>query len=301
MPWPIGRRSRSRIWVVVLLVSVAVVVVSSSMSGGVSGVLQVLVPVQHALTTVSPSGLSDVMHLSATEVDRLRRKLKEYEHRLASVGTRVAELQNQNEELSRIRRRGLEAGRLIHAKIVARDSLPWRESGLLDEGTLAGIRRGDAVISRYFVTVGDDDGILDGMSVLSGETLLGEVTDVSTHTSRVLLLSDPASRPRWVRIASRKGDGFNPVPADFMLRGLGSNRMWIQGVEHGSVESGAIKEGDLVLTAASDNRLPVQVVIGTVVELRRDDDNAVLYDLFIEPAVELSDLKWVYVVDDSSG
>ncbi len=300
MPRSLRKRSRTRILAVVLLLCAVVIFISSKLTGGVSGILQVLVPVQHAMSSLIPAGGAEPVQLSAEEAGELRRKLREYEHRLASMSARIADVQERNEELSGIRTRGFEGGRLIHAKIVAADSLPWRDSRLLDQGTLVGVGHRDTVISHFFVTVGEDDGVLDGMSILSGETLLGEITDVSTHTSRVLLVTDPAARPRLVQIGRHASEKFTFVPADFMLRGVGGNRMEVQGVSHRFIDQKTIEVGDTVMTSASDDRLPVQVVIGKVVDIRPDDDNGVLYDLVVEPLVDATKLKRAYVVDASS-
>lgn len=292
----IARGSRLRFWVVAAVISV-IVLVCGRLTGGVSGVLQVLVPVQHALSSLISAGGSDAAGHGGDEVGRLRRRLREYEHRVASMGARITELQERNTELSGIRRRGFASGRLIHARIVASDSLPWRESRLLDEGTLAGVRPGDRVITDLFVAAGESEGVVDGMSILAGETLLGEITDASTHTARVLLLTDPASRSRLVRIGRLGSDGVTFCSADFILRGLGKGRMKISGVSHRFVERQEIEVGDIVLTSDADDRLPLQVVVGRIKAIFADDNNAVLFNLWVEPAVDLMKLKRVFVVD----
>lgn len=292
----IARGSRLRFWVVAAVIS-AIVLVCGSLTGGVSGVLQVLVPVQHALSSLISAGESDAAGYRGDEVGRLRSRLLEYEHRVASMGARITELEERNTELSGIRRRGFVGGRLIHARIVASDSLPWRESRLLDEGTLAGVRPGDRVISDLFVAAGESEGVADGMSILAGETLLGEITDASTHTARVLLLTDPASRPRLVRIARLGSDGLTFCSADFLLRGLGKGRMQISGVSHRFVERQEIKVGDLVLSSDADDRLPLQVVVGSIKAIFADDNNAVLFNVWVEPVADLMKLKRVFVVD----
>lgn len=300
MSRPALKRARVRTWIAVLSVAAVVFLLSSKLTGGVSGVLQAWVPLQHLMSSVLPSPRAEPVQLSGDQAERLKRKLDAYEQQFMSMSARIADLQERNEELSGIRSRGLHAGRLIHAKIVAADSLPWRASRLLDEGTLAGVQRGGLVISDFFVNVGAEAGVVDGMSVLSGEVLLGEIVDASTHTSRLLLLTDPAGRPILVRIGRRSADGIGFAPADFMLRGMGANRMVIQGVSHDLIDQGAIRRGDTVITAASDDRLPVQVVVGQVVDLQRDDGNAVLYDVVVAPAVDLNGLDRVYVVDPTS-
>lgn len=292
----IARGSRLRFWVVAAVIS-AIVLVCGRLTGGVSGVLQVLVPVQHAMSSLVSAGGSDAAGHRNDEIGRLSSRLREYEHRVASMGARITELQERNAELSGIRRRGLAGGRLIHARVVASDSLPWRESRLLDEGTLAGVRPGDRVVTDLFVAAGESEGVTDGMSILGGETLLGEVTDASTHTARVLLLTDPASRSRLVRIGRLGPEGLSFCSSEFLLRGLGKGRMQISGVNHRFVEQQEIKVGDIVLSSDADDRLPVQVVIGRIKAIFADDSNAVLFNVWVEPEADLMKLKRVFVVD----
>ena len=75
--------------------------------------------------------------------------------------------------------------------------------------------------------------------------------------------------------------------------------MMIDGVEHGLIDQAAIQVGDVVLTSTSDDRLPVPVVIGTITRVRREDDNAALYNLLVKPTVDARKLAHVYIVDTS--
>jgi rod shape-determining protein MreC len=293
------KRARYRNIAVVASISIVILIVTSRFTGGVSGLLQVLVPVQHAMSSVVAMDGGQTVQLSSEESDRIGRRLAAYQQQLASMHVRLEDLAQRNAELRGIRQLGYDQGRLIRARVVAGDSLPWRQSRLLDQGTLAGVAGGNAVVSGFFVDTGEEDNVLDGMTVLAGETLIGEVIDASTHTARVLLLTDPASRPRAVRLARRTPGGFQIIPSQFVLRGAGGNRMVIDGVEHALIDQKTVQVGDVVLTATSDDRLPVPVVIGTVMRVRREDDNAVLHNLVIDPAVDPQELEHVYIVDTS--
>ncbi len=291
------KRARYRNIAVVASLSAVVLIVTSRLTGGVSGLMQALVPVQHVMSSVVGTDGGRAVELSPEESDKIGQRIAAYQRRLASMHVRIEDLMQQNAELRGIRDLGFEKGRLIRARVVAGDSLPWRQSGLLDQGTLAGVAGGDAVVSGFFVNTGQEDNVLDGMTVLAGESLIGEVIDASTHTARVLLLTDPASQLMAVRLARSTPEGFEIVPSHFMLRGAGGNTMVIDGVEHGLIKQATIQVGDVVLT--SDDRLPVPVVIGTITRVRREDDNAALYNLLVEPAVDARRLGYVYIVDTS--
>ncbi len=293
------KRTRIRNIALVVGISAVVLVVTSRLTGGVSGLMQALVPVQHAMSSAIGPGGGRAVQLSPMESDSIGRRITAYQLQLASMHVRIEDLMQQNAELSGIRDLGYEEGRLVRARVVAGDSLPWRESRLLDQGTLAGVKGGDAVVSAFFVDAGRDDNVLDGMTVLAGESLIGEVIGASTHTARVLLLTDPASEPRWVRLARSTPEGFEIVPSEFMLRGAGGNHMEIDGVEYGLIRQATIQVGDVVLTSTSDDRLPVPLVIGTITRVRGEDDNPALYHLLVKPAIDARKLRHVYIVDSS--
>ncbi len=293
------KRTRYRKIAVAVGISAVVLIVTSRFTGGVSGLMQALVPVQHAMSSVVSMDGGGGVRLSAEESKKIERRLTVYQLRLASMHVRIEDLMQQNAELCGIRDSGHAEGRLIRARVVAGDSLPWRQSQLVDQGTLAGVSGGAAVVSGFFVDRGKDDNVLGGMVVLAGESLIGEVIDASTHTARVILLTDPACPPRAVQLARPSPDGFEIVPWLFMLRGAGGNHMVIDGVEHGLIDQGTIQVGDVVLTSTSDDRLPVPVVIGTITRVRREDDNAALYNLLVEPTVDARKLGHVYIVDTS--
>ncbi len=291
------RKSRTRVLGPLLLVSLVTVVLPKPFTGALSSVIQILVPLQHTFSSLEGGAEAPAMRFSAQEVEQLERRLLAYENQFASLRIRIHELEEFNVELSGIRRRGLDGGRLIPARIVSSDSLPWRESRLIDRGTLAGLGPDHAVVSRLVLTSGEPDGVRDGMSILSAEVLVGEVVRANTHTANILLVSDREAQPRLVRIGRPSAGGFEALPAEFMMHGIGRGRMEIRGVSRNHIEQRAIRTGDVVLTSASDDRLPVAVMVGEIAEILPDDDNGVLYNLRVKPALDLDNLKRVYVVD----
>ena len=273
-------------------------ILSTEITGSWSSALQILVPIQHAFSAVLPGERQSAPRLTDEDARRLQRRLEAYEQRFAAMSIHIADLEKVNAELSGIRQRGMKGGRLLPARIVAGDSLPWRASKLLDRGTLTGVTRNSAVISRRIVADGMDHAELDGMSVITSEALVGEIAPhLGTHTSRLLLMTDPAASRRLVRIARESGGELHSAPHEYLIQGIGDNKMEIRGVHRDDIESGTIRKGDRVLSTATDQRLPFSVMIGTVADIRADDDNGVLCNLIVEPAVQADALRRVYVVD----
>jgi cell shape-determining protein MreC len=185
--------------------------------------------------------------------------------------------------------------------VVAEDLLSWRDSRLIDAGTLRGIRRGAPVATRWFtVDVGAEQGAADGMAVLAGEVLIGWVEQAGTHTARVRLLTDPTTRMS-VAVGRFDGPDFRRVPVgadvEFWLEADERGRLRIVDVDHRYVEGeDGIRSGDRVVTLADDPQLPVSMTIGVVTESKPDPENPLLYTLTVESAVRQR-IAQVYVLE----
>lgn len=300
-----------------LAASIVGLLLPASITGRLMNLVQVFVPLQDATTRVADrtgEALGDAgdapQRIPAAEHDRLLQEVEALRNTVASQWARIATLEQANRELAAIRGRGLGPhGVLIPARVVADDLLAWRESRLIDAGTLRGVRRGAAVATRSpALDVGSRDGVTDGMAVLAAEVLVGWIEHLGTHTARVRLLSDPASRMSVT--IGRFGDNGRfttpsaDVPTDedesaqFWLEGAGAGRMKIVEVDHRYIEgdSPAVQVGDLVMTLPDDPALPVALTIGQVTEIHPDPDNGLLYTLNIESAAP-GRIRRVYVLD----
>jgi cell shape-determining protein MreC len=293
-----SKRTQRRLIVILLGLSALAIVVP--MPASLRGLMQVLVPLQHGLDAVVPESEA---HLSLTDqqASDLLRRAEGLENTVASLLQRNDELQAQNKELSRIRHLGYD-GRLIVAQVVAHDSLTWRSSALLDRGVLTGVHQGEAVVSRFFEIRKPDNGrVEEGMSVLAAEILVGEVVEVNSYTARVLLATDAEIRPRLVRIVSVRDGEPAVMPDEFWLYGTDQDRMEVRGVTREYVAQHNIQIGDAVVTSQSDPSLPCAVHVGRIHAMRPDDDIPTLYNIEVQPKLDLRRIKKVYVVDTMEG
>ena len=300
-----------------LAASIIGLLLPASITGRLMNLVQVLAPLQDATTRVADrtgEALADVRDaarpMTTAEQNRLLREVEGLRNTVASQQARIATLEQANRDLAAIRSRGLGArGVLIPARVVADDLLAWRDSRLIDAGTLRGVHRGAAVATRSpALDVGSRDGVTDGMAVLAAEVLVGWIEHLGTHTARLRLLSDPASRMSVT--IGRFGDNGRfttpsaDVPTDedesaqFWLEGAGAGRMKIVEVDHRYIEgdSPAVQVGDLVMSLPHDPALPVALTIGQVTEIRPDPDNGLLYTLNVESAAPKR-IRRVYVLD----
>jgi len=301
-------RSRHAIIPVLAIAALIFLLLPPAWTGGLISLVQVVAPLQDgagsAVDLVSlptPAGRATV---DADEYLQLEAEKEALERRVVVLAQRIRGLEDEVDLLQATRLfGGPEAslgarGRLIPAKVLAGDMLPWRSSRLLNAGTRHGVDRGAAVVSNKMnIEWNGLDESPDGLAVLLGEALVGVVAEqVGPHVSRVALLSDVESQ-RKVQIGRLSDVGFSTVDSFFWLTGRGHGVMEIQQVDRRLVREGVIQKGDIVLSDAEDPVLPAAMVIGKISALRNDRDNPLLSILTVQSSVSHDTLRRVYVYD----
>jgi rod shape-determining protein MreC len=136
---------------------------------------------------------------------------------------------------------------------------------------------GGAFVRMILINAGTEDRVGRGQAVITGEGLIGRLTEVGDRASRVLLITDLNSRiPVTI-------EGTH-VPA--VLAGDNSERPRLLYVPTGN----AVKVGDRIVTSGEGGVFPPGLPIGVVSAI--DGGGA-----RVEPYVELSQLGYVMVVD----
>ena len=300
--------SKKSLLLTLLALSIVALLLPRRWTGGLISLVQIIVPFQDAASVAMNSAASALdgpeSAVSAEAYHALEREKAALQHQVTSLAMRAAKLEKDVQILTATRLWGGEndrigsRGSLIPARVVSGDIVTWRNSRLINAGSLQGVRPGDAVTSQYFaIDRGDAEGITDGMAVLRAETLVGIVDEkVGTHTARVKLLSDVSVQMK-VRIGRLGEDGFLPVNQYFWLTGRGGRRMEIREVDRRDVQDETIQTGDIVLSDPIDQNLPAPMVIGKIAAIKPDRDNPLLATLLIEPAVDHESLRHVYVFD----
>ncbi len=290
-----------------LLVSAAAILFPQRWTGGLISLVQVVVPVQDAATVaadaVSSLGQARPDPVPGEAYETLSLQKAAVEHQAAALAARVEGLEEEVAVLTATRlwavadQRLGASGRLIPARVISQDILPWRSSRLLNAGSVQGVRDGAAVASHVFtVDRGEDAELRSGLVILLGETLVGTIVQTGTHTSRVKLLSD-VSEQRKVRIGRRTGERFLLVDRYYWMSGRGSGRMEIRDVERKDVETGVIQVGDAVLSDPQSDVLPAAMTIGKITAASADRDNPLFAVLTIVAAVPEESSRRVYIYD----
>lgn len=175
-----------------------------------------------------------------------------------------AKLAEQQQENARLRQAIGEApknmGEPKFAPIIGRSANHWWQNLVIGRGKADGVSRGDVVVAPG--------------------GLIGRVSSVSAHASRILLVSDASSRVGVTVTRSR---------AAGVMRGVGSTTAIVEFFE----KLPDVKTGDAITTSHFSQRFPSGVPIGTVtsVDLSASPAPQVEVELF----APLANLEWVSV------
>lgn len=181
--------------------------------------------------------------------------------RVQQLQSQLQEVQQQNQQLrSLLDYPALNDQEDVLSPVIGRSTDQWWHQILLGHGTQAGIEVGDVV------------------SGVGG--LVGRVTHVTPSTSRVLLLSDPASQV-GATVSRSRAMGY--------LRGQAGNLAVM--VLFDKVPD--IKPGDAVTTSHLSHLFPTGIPIGTVRSI--DLNKSPAPEAVIELTAPVSRLEWVIV------
>ncbi len=201
-----------------------------------------------------------------TELSRQNDQYREEIDRLQAEIARLRELEVENHDLRNLlglkQRAG--TGELLPVRVIARDPSPFVQAITLDRGT--------------------EDGVQEGMTIITWRGVVGRVSRVSPTSSKVLLITDTSSS-----ISGR----------------IQSSETRVTGISRGRPEGGLLMQripqeetlqtGESVVTSDFGGLMPEGLVIGQIVQIRRKDVD-VLQEAIIEPSADLKRLERLYVL-----
>jgi len=136
---------------------------------------------------------------------------------------------------------------------------------------------GGAYVRTVMVDAGSDQRVARGEAAITGEGLVGRLTEVGTRAARVLLITDLNSRIPVV---------IDGAHANAVLAGDNSERPRLIYLS----PSDAAKVGDRVVTSGDGGVFPPGLPVGVVASIEGGVPR-------VEPFVELSQLSYVMIVD----
>jgi len=126
-------------------------------------------------------------------------------------------------------------------------------------------------------------GLAKGLFVLADNSIVGTISDVSSHTAIVKLFTDTTSK-----IAVQIGD----LEVPLMMHGTGNNTARIMLLPR----KYPVKKGDQVFVRRQPGFLDAPMIIGQVVQCKRDNKEPLLWNITVKPACDMEQLKDVAVI-----
>jgi rod shape-determining protein MreC len=174
---------------------------------------------------------------------------------------RLVELESQNRELQKLLKYvDKQPSKGITAPVIGRSADHWWQEMILGRGSEEGIQPGSIV------------------SGIGG--IVGRVMEVTPHTSRVLLISDPSSKV-GVTVSRSRNMGY--------IRGQSANRVIMVFVD----KVPDVRKGDVITTSALSHLFPAGLPVGIVESVSFNKSPAP--EAVIELSAPISHLEWVIV------
>ncbi len=206
----------------------------------------------------------------AAENEQLRRQLAEMEQAARNGQDAVRE----NERLRDLLGLAEERPEFTYqdAEVTRRDTSNWESDLMIDRGTADGVAANSCVIDQY-------------------GNLVGVVTEAGLNWASVTTVLD-SSCELGGRIARTDEDAI--IQGDFTLMLEGLLKLSFLS------EDAQLVAGDQVTTSGLGGVYPEDVLVGVVRELRTDVDGISRYAV-VEPAADIPNIRYVYVITDYSG
>ena len=141
-----------------------------------------------------------------------------------------------------------------------------------------------ALSKTIIISKGSSHGLAVGMPVVASPGLIGRLTDVSWHASKVLLIVDESSNVD-VLVQRTRVQG--------ILRGAGPRGCTLKYVS--KIQD--VKEGDLIVSSGMSNVFPKGIMIGVVSRVDRQDVG-LFANVGVAPFADFSKLEEVMVIVD---
>ncbi len=183
--------------------------------------------------------------------------------RILELEQNISELEQQNKQLKQLLNyTEVQEGKTIAAPVIRRNRDRWWNTVTLGRGR--------------------QEGIEPGYIVMGIGGVVGRVTHVTPHTSKVLLISDSTSRVGTILSRNRQL-GY--------IKGKGSSTV----IMHFFAEATDVKSGDDISTSNLSKLYPPGLPIGKVKSTDKNEDG--LVEVEVELTAPINILEWVVVQD----
>lgn len=226
---------------------------------------QVLSPLQLVTKRASMPLLSGVSQLrSRSELLSENEKLRD---EVTALQTQLIQLQEADIENETLRRQldfksAVPSYQLLSSEVIGHDPNAFMQYVIIDRGA--------------------DDGLAEGMPVLTDAGLVGRISRISANSARVMLISDPSSSVSAIVQRSR---------ASGIVRGDVTTQVRMIYIP----PEQDVQVGDVVLTSGLGANFPRRLVIGRIAEVARSDVG-MFQEAIVATPQHLNDLQVVMVL-----
>ncbi|MCO6450606.1 MAG: rod shape-determining protein MreC [Caldilineales bacterium] len=132
------------------------------------------------------------------------------------------------------------------------------------------------------IDLGSEEGIAQGMPVVTDRGLVGRIVETTPHTSQVLLLTDPNSAINVMTQSSR---------APGMLGGRAGQLPLMDFIP----DDVGVSEGEIVITSGLGGNFPKGLIVGQITEVLQNDNRA-FQQAIVQHTVDFERLELVLVI-----
>jgi rod shape-determining protein MreC len=273
---PARRRTRPWIFTLLLLGLIGVFLFTPGTRRNVEAIgTRIFEPAQNTISRLLGQ-VDDVTTVveKMTELSHQNAQYREEIDRLQAEIARLRELEVENRDLRSLLGLKQRTGNseLLPVRAIARDPSPFVQSITIDRGT--------------------DDGVREGMLVITWRGVVGRVNRLGPTSSKVLLITDTSSS-----IGGRVQGSESRVTG--IIRGRQEGGLIMQRIP----QEESLQTGDTVVTSDLGGIMPEGLVIGQIVQIRRRDVD-VFQEAMIEPSSDMKALERLYLLispSDSRG
>lgn len=170
------------------------------------------------------------------------------------------------------------------------------QNSLTDFRTISGTvisRNPDNWVDQVVVDRGSQDGVEVGMPVMSGNGLIGRISEVNPTSSKVVLLTNIEQTTNQV--------SSEIIMEDEIVYGLisGYDSTGDRLVMSQITSTAEIEEGELITTSGLGGIIPRGLVIGEVEEVSMDA-HGLAQQVYVKPAADFENIRFVTIVNRQS-
>lgn len=168
------------------------------------------------------------------------------------------------------------------------------QNSLTDYSTITGAviaRNPDSWVEEVIVDRGSQDGVELGMAVMSGQGLIGRISEVNPTSSKVRLISTMDQRNNLVssEIITEEGDVVHGVISAYEAE---TGRLIMDQI----TTNVTLEPGQQVVTSGLSGKTPRSLLIGTVDEVTMDNFG-LSQRVYVVPAGDFNDIRYVSIID----